>query len=127
MGPCAKLRVVAEVFFYDGRASMMGENLCLTPQTQCPRTKGEGYVKCHTECSQIGHAEETIIRQCLARGIDFSDISGINVYGQRGPCDHCRDLLATHGLLDVTVFYPDATPPNLDPEDLDGISRAYNL
>lgn len=131
MGPCAKQRVVAVVTHrspsHDPAAVIIGENICVTPQATCPRTPGEAYVKCYTHCAQLGHAEETALRQVLNAGISPGDITSIDVYGHTGPCDNCRRLLGVYGLLDVTTFHPNIAPPALTTGAKAQIAAAYNL
>lgn len=131
MGPCAKQRVVAVVSHsspdHDPHAVIIGENVCLTPQTKCPRIPGEGYAKCHIHCAQLGHAEEVALRQILFLGIPIKSVTSITVYGHTGPCDNCRSLLGAYGLLDVTNFVPDVTPPALTAGVVADIDAAYNL
>lgn len=132
MGPCAKQRVMAVVVYksplhHGVEYVVIGENVCLTPQSTCPRTPGEGYAKCHTHCAQLGHAEEVAIRQILRHGIAVSDVLRIEVFGHSGPCDNCRSLLTAYGLLDVTKFYPLIAPCALTDDVRADIDAAYNL
>lgn len=126
LGPCAKQRVVAVAVMKDDTV-FVGENICVTPQSACPRAKGEAYVKCTTICGQLGHAEEVVLRQARMRGYRPHDIRTIDVYGHTGPCDHCRSLLDDLGLLQLTRFHPLAQYPALTPAQHEQIARAYNL
>ena len=126
MGPCAKQRVQAIVTLTNGEI-VVGENTCLTPQPQCPRLPGEAYAKCITHCSQLGHAEETALRQIRMAGFSPSDVQGIRIYGHTGPCDNCHALLVAHGLRDLTTFHPEVRPAMLTDGDKDAIALAYNL
>lgn len=126
MGPCAKQRVQAVAVLKDGR-TFIGENLGLTPQSSCPRVPGEAYAKCITHCSQLGHAEEVLLRQIRMAGLSAGDVQGIHVFGHTGPCDNCHALLVACGLRDITQFYPNIKPGDLDADDHADIVRAYNL
>lgn len=125
MGPCAKQRVVAVVSIRGREDVIIGENICLNPQPVCPRLPGEAYAKCYTHCAQLGHAEETALRQIRMLGIDPKDILGIDVFGHSGPCDNCRSLLDTYGLLDITTFIPGYSYRSVTPQE--PIAQAYNL
>lgn len=127
MGPCAKQRVQAVVILKDHHKIIVGENVCTNPQRQCPRVPGEAYLKCYTVCGQLGHAEETAMRQLRMAGYTPADVQAINVYGHTGPCDHCRAMLDHIGLLVVTKFYPDHDLAPLSRTLQDAISTAYNL
>jgi hypothetical protein len=126
MGPCAKQRVVAMAVLGDGTA-IFGENICLTPQTSCPRVPGEAYAKCITECSQLGHAEEVVLRQIRMAGYLPSDVRSLHVYGHTGPCDNCHNLLRDVDLLAVTEFHPNDVLPAFTENDRKRITEAYNL
>lgn len=131
MGPCAKQRVVAVVSHnspnHDQESVIVGENICLTPHTKCPRVAGEAYAKCYTECSQLGHAEEVALRVVRSQGIPIANITAIDVYGHTGPCDNCRAVLHDLGLLALTKFHPNVAPPKLTQGSKSNISEAYNL
>lgn len=129
LGPCAKRRVVAVATVRGplGMRYFIGENLCTNPQSTCPRSPGEGYAKCYSVCGQLGHAEENLLRQIRMAGVALGDIQVIHVYGQPGPCDHCRALLRDLGLLAITKFYGDAYPKALSFTDKHRIKLAYNL
>lgn len=127
IGSCAKQRVVAVITVRGRDDVIVGENLCLTPQSTCPRQPGEAYAKCITHCSQLGHAEETALRQIRMAGIDAGDVSSIRVYGHTGPCDNCHALLVAHGLRAVTTFHPEVRPATLTDGDKAQIALAYNL
>ncbi len=126
LGPCAKIKVQCYISTKDGNF-IVGENICANPQTTCPRTPGEGYLKCHTVCAQLGHAEYVAIRQVLASGYKPADIARISVVGFAGPCNACRDLLDGMGLLPVTNFYPEIHPITLNGGELDLILDAFVL
>lgn len=127
IGPCAKQRVTAMVQIEGQHAVIVGENVCLTPQTNCPRIAGEAYAKCTTECAQLGHAEEVALRIVRSMDVPIRSIVSISVYGHTGPCDNCRRLLGDLGLLDRTTFIPDVKVPALSKQEKSVISAAYNL
>jgi deoxycytidylate deaminase len=131
MGPCAKQRVTAVVSHddpnHDPQSVVIGENVCLTPRALCPRMPGEGYAKCYTHCSQLGHAEEVVLRVVRHLGIPFERITRITVYGHTGPCDNCRSMLGAYGLLDLTEFVPNVVPDKLSIGTQSYITQAYNL
>jgi len=126
MGPCAKARVTCVINLKDGR-QIVGENITLNPQSKCPRQSGEGYHKCYSVCSQLGHAEDVALRQFRLAGYCPGDVQSIRVFGHARPCDSCRAMLDQLGLLAITTF--DATPWAFKMNDADkgSVSAAYHL
>ena len=102
MGPCAK-RVVRCILVNDERVVVaVGENLCSTPQNECPRSEGEDYTKCHTVCNQVGHAEEVAIY--LAR----KSLVPLHAYieGHYRICDNCKTACIEAGVVSFTFGTP---------------------
>lgn len=89
---CAKKVVIAELFVA-GRI-FTGDNRCLSPQDECPRSKGEDYTKCKIICNQPGHAEEVAISEAQKWGID-PEGGHMNVYHKR-VCDNCKTIMKKH-------------------------------
>lgn len=97
-GPCAKTRVTCTVTFPDG-SSLIGENLCRSPQKACPRAAGEGYEKCKTVCDQIGHAER------VAVDMRDGDLTGGHAVlrGHTYACRECQEALFGAGLATFAI------------------------
>ena len=96
---CAKQTVMCHIKLPDGRI-FGGQNICLNPQTECPREDGEGYDKCKTICVQLGHAEEEAIRAALSKGVDLKGATAI-ITGHTRVCDSCRALLNHYDIVDI--------------------------
>ena len=102
-GPCAKTRVICTLITKD-RQKFVGENLCKTPQTKCPRKPGDGYEKCRTVCGTIGHAEMAVLK--LAEGKTM----GASVYleGHTHICVLCMRALKIAGVTKPVIGKPPA-------------------
>lgn len=101
MGPCAKARVICTLVTQEGD-KVVGENLCLNPQSKCPRESGEGYEKCSSICRQIGHAEEVAIR------LAGSYAKGAEAYleGHTYACKNCQEIMFGAGVRSLSVSAP---------------------
>lgn len=98
LGPCAKTVVRCTIVAPNGQR-FVGENLCRNAQPKCPRAPGEGYEKCASVCSQVGHAEvvAAAIAGQRARG-GFAVVEG-HTYA----CDPCKGALAAIGVTEVRI------------------------
>jgi len=122
---CAKQQVVCFIWVDGQSHPIVGTNHCVNPQTTCPRLPGEGYRKCFSICGQLGHAEDVALRQMRLAGITPDRVKRIAVYGHYGPCESCRALLDSLGLLPVTTFINE--PINVTNQERVAIEKAYAL
>lgn len=97
LGPCAKAQVKCTIV--NGWRKFVGENLCLKPQTECPRQEGEGYEKCKSICKQIGHAEEVAL-EVAGR---FAYGATAYIEGHTRCCKTCERKLKEAGVIHIVI------------------------
>lgn len=122
---CAKQQVVCFIWVKTRTEPFVGSNHCVNPQTTCPRLPGEGYRKCFSICGQLGHAEDVALRQMRLAGFTPADVIHITVLGHYGPCESCRALLDSLGLLHLTTFINE--PATITNQERAAIEKAFAL
>lgn len=96
---CAKCKTTCVIKTTSGK-EYFGENICLAPQTECPRLTGEGYEKCKSICFQLGHAEELALYHAIQDGAELNGAKAIIAHER--VCDNCSNILTHHGITDIT-------------------------
>ena len=87
---CAKKTVRASLICLDGKV-YYGSNACLNPQSVCPRTTGDGYLKCLTICKQPMHAEMAALFAAEDGGSEPR--GGRMIIWHDRCCEECQRLL----------------------------------
>jgi deoxycytidylate deaminase len=103
-GRCAKVTTTCLIVLPDGGPIFMGQNMCDSPQEECPRGNmptGTGYDLCDSVCKQRGHAEKMAIK---AAG-NYGSLSGATLYlhGHYYICDDCQEAIDKAGIKKIVI------------------------
>ena len=102
MKPCFKREVCAVIVDKNGKIASGTNEIRNSEVTECPRLKGENYVKCKELCRQEGHAEIVAITNAILKGLELNN-SNLYLMGHHRICVDCSNECKKHNINVIIV------------------------